>query len=64
MNEFLFSPAWQQLSLILTLWAILCVGICLPLITWKLYTQNDLKPFPKEPPCSRFDDHAEKNPFQ
>ncbi len=58
------TPWWQVLIIALTLWSILCVGICLPLITWKLYARSIAKLFPKEPLYSRFHDHKKKHPFE
>jgi hypothetical protein len=33
-------PWWMKLLQLITLWAIVCVGVCLPLITLKLYWKS------------------------
>jgi len=45
-------PIWEKLAFLATLWAILCVGVCLPLITLRLFWQNIVqlwKPKPTGP---------------
>jgi hypothetical protein len=55
MNVFLTHPGLQELMVYASLWAILCLGICLPLITLKLYWKAILNLFPKEPAYHEFD---------
>lgn len=38
-------PWWVKLLQIITLWAVICVGVCLPLITLKLYWKTIQKYF-------------------
>lgn len=55
MNFLLEHPQLQVLAVYAGLWAILCVGICLPLITLKLYWSSLLKFFPRESAYHEFD---------
>jgi len=34
------EPIWMRLLQLASVWAVLCVGVCLPLITLKLYWKN------------------------
>jgi len=54
-------PLWMKLGTLLSIWAILCVGICLPLITLKLYSSNIAQWFGKE---SAYSDLDERYPFR
>jgi len=42
-------PWWMKFGQILVMWAILCVGICLPLITLKLYWHSIHEYFSDKP---------------
>jgi hypothetical protein len=47
-------PPVLKILLIATTWAIFCVGVCLPLITLKLYWQNIRELFEEKPRYSPY----------
>jgi len=55
MNLFLDHPGLQEFALYAGLWALVCVGVCLPLITLKLYWNTIVRLFPRESAYHEFD---------
>jgi hypothetical protein len=55
MNLFADHPGLQQFAMYATLWALVCIGICLPLITLKLYWNSIKRLFPRESAYHEFD---------
>jgi len=55
MNLFLDHPGLQEFALYAGLWGLVCVGVCLPLITLKLYWKSILRLFPRESAYHEFD---------
>jgi len=55
MNFFADHPGLQQFAMYATLWALVSVGICLPLITLKLYWNTIQRLFPQESAYHEFD---------
>src|ERR1022692_2774932 len=41
-------PWWMKLLQLAEIWAVICVGVCLPLITFKLYRKNIQKYFAED----------------
>ena len=54
MSLFFEQPAFLKFEQFAVLWAIICIGVCLPLITLKLYW-NSLSSLFRESPYHEFD---------
>jgi hypothetical protein len=54
------EPVWMLLIQIAVVWAIVCIGICLPLITLKLYWKSITRYFHEKP---RYSPYAGKEKY-
>jgi len=53
-------PPWIDVLAVLMIWALICVGICLPMITWKLFWSNADEEFETRFRLSRLKERVEE----